>query len=54
MNNTTWGDNKATSYYETVAGGSGAVCDFDCLKLRYIMFFDRDLIGMDDQVFIPI
>jgi N-methylhydantoinase B/oxoprolinase/acetone carboxylase alpha subunit len=28
MNNTTWGDNKATSYYETVAGGAGAVCDF--------------------------
>jgi N-methylhydantoinase B/oxoprolinase/acetone carboxylase alpha subunit len=28
MNNITWGDNKATSYYETVAGGAGAVCDF--------------------------
>lgn len=25
MNNITWGDNKATSYYETVAGGAGAV-----------------------------
>ncbi|CAF1096220.1 unnamed protein product [Rotaria sp. Silwood1] len=24
MNNITWGDNKATSYYETVAGGAGA------------------------------
>ncbi|CAF5204606.1 unnamed protein product, partial [Rotaria magnacalcarata] len=24
MNNTTWGDNQATSYYETVAGGAGA------------------------------
>jgi len=28
MNNITWGDNKATSYYETVAGGAGAVCHF--------------------------
>ena len=25
MNNITWGDDKATSYYETVAGGAGAV-----------------------------
>ncbi|CAM2705572.1 unnamed protein product [Rotaria socialis] len=24
MNNITWGDNQATSYYETVAGGAGA------------------------------
>ena len=30
MNNITWGDNKATSYYETVAGGAGAVCSL-CL-----------------------
>jgi N-methylhydantoinase B/oxoprolinase/acetone carboxylase alpha subunit len=28
MNNITWGDNKGTSYYETVAGGGGAVCYF--------------------------
>jgi N-methylhydantoinase B/oxoprolinase/acetone carboxylase alpha subunit len=28
MNNITWSDNKATSYYETVAGGVGAVRDF--------------------------
>jgi N-methylhydantoinase B/oxoprolinase/acetone carboxylase alpha subunit len=25
MNNVTWGDDRATSYYETVAGGAGAV-----------------------------
>ena len=31
MNNITWGDNKAMSYYETVAGGAGAVCD--CFKI---------------------
>ena len=29
MNNITWGDNKATSYYETVAGGAGAVGEID-------------------------
>ena len=28
MNNITWGDNKAISYYETVANGADAVCDF--------------------------
>ena len=58
MNNITWGDNKATSYYETVAGGAGAVSLFllqtkttrDCrLNVN-----ERDLVGMDDPVFIHI
>lgn len=37
MNNITWGDNKATSYYETVAGGAGAVSNlsfYDCINAK--------------------
>lgn len=31
MNNTTFGDDSF-AYYETVAGGAGAVSDFFCLQ----------------------
>lgn len=51
MNNITWGDNKATSYsyYETVAGGAGAVRAMIIVWTCYTVD-SRDLIGMDDQV----
>ena len=56
MNNITWGDNKATSYYETVAGGAGAVCSRSILEFisnENERSF-RVLNGMVDQVFIHI
>jgi N-methylhydantoinase B/oxoprolinase/acetone carboxylase alpha subunit len=54
MNNITWGDNQETSYYETVAGGAGAVGDRTTLELSNdggtYSLFARDPIGMDDPV----
>lgn len=58
MNNITWGDNKATSYYETVAGGAGAVSCFHLQRKTtwnsHSNINERDLVGMDDPVFIHI